>query len=251
MVNASLGIFLEPHKVYMRERGRTPSPNSVRRTDSSGTKSLTSLPSSRTSSLSDVSKQEEGLQSVTAADVPAPPRDNAIAGSMASASGKSLGRFFSTYTKGFLVDMPMAAAEGFRAVPRLWGDEVEDYGRVTDWKSGATVAGKTFIQGIGDGFRDIAMQPVEGGRKEGAWGAIKGVAKGSSSLVTKTVGGSLGLVAYPGQGIAKSLFSLAHAGTGKKIAAARRVDGAIHAEIANASTRAMIVDHYHGMVRPH
>ena len=81
---------------------------------------------------------------------------------MALASSKSLGKFFSSYTKGVLVDMPLATAEGFRSLPRLWGDEVADYGKVTDWKSGAVVAGKSFALGIGHGFRDLALQPAEG-----------------------------------------------------------------------------------------
>lgn len=51
------------------------------------------------------------------------------------------------------------------------------------------------------------------------------MAEGSGSLVTKTMGGGLGLIAYPGQGIAKSLWTLAHGETGKKIMAAKQTGG--------------------------
>jgi hypothetical protein len=86
---------------------------------------------------------------------------------MALASGKSLGKLFSAYTKGLLVDMPLATAEGFHALPRLWGDQVPDYGSVTNVQSGFAVAGKSLFLGMGHGFRDLARQPAEGMAKEG------------------------------------------------------------------------------------
>lgn len=141
--------------------------------------------------------------------------------------------------------MPLAAAEGFRSLPRLWGDEVADYGKVTDWKSGAVVAGKSFALGIGDGFKDLARQPAEGMAKEGAWGAFKGVAKGSGSLLSKTVSGSLGLIAYPGQGITKSLWTWTHGETGKKVVEARRVEGRWKAEGAGDGVRQAVLRGYY------
>ena len=164
---------------------------------------------------------------------------------MALASSKSLGKFFSSYTKGVLVDMPLATAEGFRSLPRLWGSEVPSYGTVTDWKSGAVVAGKSFALGIGHGFRDLALQPAEGMAKEGAWGAIKGVGKGTGSLVSKTLTGSLGLVAYPGQGITKSLWALTHGETGKRVVEARRVEGKWRAGSADERTRHAVLREYY------
>jgi len=61
---------------------------------------------------------------------------------MALASAKSFGRLTGGFFKGTVVDLPLAVAEGFRAVPRMWGEEVQEYGKVTNWKSGGTVAGK-------------------------------------------------------------------------------------------------------------
>jgi hypothetical protein len=45
-------------------------------------------------------------------------------------------------TKGMLVDMPLALAEGMKNVPRLYGEEVPDHGKVADWQSGGKVAAK-------------------------------------------------------------------------------------------------------------
>lgn len=40
-----------------------------------------------------------------------------------------------------------------------------------------------------------------------------------------TIAAALGLVAYPGQGIYKSIYASTHGGTSKKIAIARREEG--------------------------
>jgi hypothetical protein len=45
------------------------------------------------------------------------------------------------------------------------------------------------VYGLGEGFTDIFVQPYKGARKEGAVGALKGVGKGTVSLMTKTTSG--------------------------------------------------------------
>jgi hypothetical protein len=164
---------------------------------------------------------------------------------MALASGKSMGRFFTSYSQGFFVDMPLAAAEGFRSLPRLWGDEIKDYGKVTNVQSGFLVAAKSFGLGIGDAVRDLGRQPAEGMAKEGAWGALKGVAKGTGGLLSKTASGSLGLVAYPGQGIAKSLWALTHGEAGKRVIEARRLEGLWRAGNVDDNVRHTVLRGYY------
>lgn len=110
----------------------------------------------------------------------------AVAG---SASG--VGGFFHHFSKGMLVDMPLAAAEGLRAVPKLYGSEVPDHGRVTDWKTGAVVACKTFGYSMTHGFADVVNEPLTGAKKEGAVGAVKGVGKGLVNMTTKVSSGTL------------------------------------------------------------
>lgn len=114
-----------------------------------------------------------------------------VAGKMAAASGKAFGDFTLNGFKAATVDIPLACSEGLKNVPALYGDKVRDNGRVTDWKSGAIVGGKSFMYGMGEGLTDIFVQPYRGAQKEGAVGALKGVGKGTVSLITKTGSGTL------------------------------------------------------------
>ncbi|KAL0934371.1 UDP-glucose,sterol transferase [Colletotrichum truncatum] len=148
-----------------------------------------------------------------------------MAGKVAGASAKSIGKLGPTAAKGMLVDIPLAITEGMRAVPKHFGTEVRDHGRVTNAKSGAVVAGKTFAWGFVDGLSDLVMEPVRGANNEGALGAFKGLGKGAASLVTKSGAGMFGLFAYPSAGIAKSLRSAVHSGTRKAIAKEKHVEG--------------------------
>lgn len=150
---------------------------------------------------------------------------SSMAGQVVGASAKSVGMIGTTAAKGMLVDIPLAITEGMRSVPRHFGTEVRDHGRVTDAKSGAVVAGKTFAWGFVDGLSDLVMEPVRGASKGGAVGAFTGFGKGAASLVTKSGAGMFGLLAYPSAGIAKSLRSAVHSGTRKTVEKERLVEG--------------------------
>ncbi|KAK6837332.1 hypothetical protein RU639_001540 [Aspergillus parasiticus] len=139
------------------------------------------------------------------------------AGAALAASSKSLGKFVGHAYKGAVVDIPLAATKGLRSVPRLYGEEVRDLGPVRGWKSGIAVGGKSFLQGVAGGLTDIVVQPYKGARDEGALGAATGLAKGTISTMTKLGSGMLGLVAYPGQGICKSIQNMGRAGTRRQI----------------------------------
>lgn len=112
------------------------------------------------------------------------PALEALAG---SASG--VGGFFKYFFKGMLVEMPLAATEGLRSLPALYGVEVREIGKVTGWRSGAVVAGRNLQYGVQDGFTDFVREPLEGGRNTGALGALKGVGKGSVSMLSKVSSG--------------------------------------------------------------
>jgi hypothetical protein len=45
------------------------------------------------------------------------------------------------------------------------------------------------MYGMGEGLSDIFVQPYKGAQKEGTLGAVKGVGKGTVSLITKTGSG--------------------------------------------------------------
>ncbi|KAH6691488.1 hypothetical protein F5X68DRAFT_267652 [Plectosphaerella plurivora] len=152
-------------------------------------------------------------------------KQGSMAGKVAGASAKSIGMLGPTAAKGMLVDIPLAITEGLRAVPSHFGTKSRDHGKVTDSKSGAVVAGKTFAWGFVDGLSDLVMEPVRGGAKEGAMGVVKGAGKGAVSLVAKSGAGMFGLFAYPSAGIAKSIRAATHGGTKKAIGQARRGEG--------------------------
>ncbi|OBT66689.1 hypothetical protein VE03_03955 [Pseudogymnoascus sp. 23342-1-I1] len=156
-----------------------------------------------------------------------PPSSNAqVAGNMALASARSVGRVNSSLFKGTMIDVPLALTEGLRATPKLYGEAVPDHDPITDWKSGAKVAGKEFVGGFGGGLNDFFVKPFEAAKKDGAKGFFVGMGKGSIALPAKLGSSTLGLVAYSGQGIYKSIYASTHGGTGKKIATARREEGA-------------------------
>ncbi|RSL41506.1 hypothetical protein CEP53_012720 [Fusarium sp. AF-6] len=148
-----------------------------------------------------------------------------LAGRMAGASAKSIGKLGPTALKCMVVDIPLALTEGLKAVPHAYGGNVRDHGPVTDAKSGMVVAGKTFAWGFIDGLSDIVTEPYNGAKKEGALGAFKGLGKGAMSLVTKSGAGMFGVLAYPSAGISKSLRTAVHSSTRKAIAQALREEG--------------------------
>lgn len=152
-------------------------------------------------------------------------RKGASAGDLAAASALSVASFAPRAVKGMMVDIPLALTEGLRGVPGLYGEKVRDNGAVTNWKSGATVAGKTFAFGFMDGMSDVVMKPYQGAKKEGVLGFTKGVGKGSVSLVANSGAAMFGLLAYTGAGIAKSVRSATHTKTKKSIEDARRAEG--------------------------
>ncbi|KAM6507175.1 hypothetical protein FALCPG4_018557 [Fusarium falciforme] len=148
-----------------------------------------------------------------------------LAGRMAGASAKSIGKIGPTALKGMVVDIPLAITEGLKSVPHHYGGNVRDHGPVMNAKSGIVVAGKTFAWGFIDGISDVVTQPYKGARKEGALGAVKGLGKGVMSLATKSGAGMFGVFAYPSAGISKSLRTAVHSSTRKVIAQERHEEG--------------------------
>lgn len=154
----------------------------------------------------------------------------ATAGRMATVGAKGFGKFNMALFKGAIVDVPLAAAEGFRAVPKLYGEEVKDHGEVTDIQSGFGKAGKNFAFGMYDGFSDLFVRPYEDAKKDGARGFAKGIGKGFLGFTSKTASAAVGIVAYPGEGICKSIRHAVHSGSRRDIKARKLVEGAYLAQ---------------------
>ncbi|KAL6232331.1 hypothetical protein BDW75DRAFT_22879 [Aspergillus navahoensis] len=214
MVKSTADIFLRPYKEYQDlHRGR---PQSGHRpvTDAS----TPPAPRSLSTPPPDTITQQPP-------DSTTNPSTIRTTSTIATASAKSIGKVLTTYFKGTMVDIPLATAEGLRAVPRLYGEDVKEHKPVKDWKSGMIVGCTSFSQGMVDGLTGIVMQPYKGAKEEGALGAVKGFAKGALGGAASVGSAALGLVAYPGQGICKSIHSSVRSKTRKAVIKARHREG--------------------------
>jgi hypothetical protein len=235
MVEATGGIVVKPYQEFQHSY-------------SSG-----SIPLSPTSFTSDagsyqVEKDDKG-EGTSTGIVAAPRSGMSTAGAMAAASGKSIGAIITSSMKGTMVDIPLAVTEGLRGVPKMYGEEVKDYGQVTDWKSGALVAGKTFAFAIPEGIADLVVQPYKGAKEDGVIGFTKGIGKGAMNLAVKTQAGVLGLVAYPSQGIYKSIRASAHEKTGKGLIKSRHEEGKWLLSLEQGLLTARVIAAYDELLR--
>ncbi|KKA30686.1 hypothetical protein TD95_004632 [Thielaviopsis punctulata] len=146
-------------------------------------------------------------------------KSTTVAATAAAANG--LVGMTTSLTKGALVDIPLALTEGLKNTPRLYGDTVRENQPVTGIKKGCTVAAKNFGVGMYEGITDIVTKPVQGAKKEGALGFIKGVGKGSVNMVVKPYSAMFGLLAYPSQGVYQSVKSMRQSSLRHSIEAGR------------------------------
>ncbi|KAJ5424558.1 Glycosyl transferase family 28 [Penicillium cf. griseofulvum] len=228
MLLSTADMIYNPYKEY--KRGRSPNPSAR----DSQAMALPSRPFSREPSSTIISAADNtnphnylSASVEPGAETGPDRRRNGfyVAGSMAGATMKGFGKFTGSYFKGVVVDIPHAAAEGFRQVPRMYGETPKDYGAIQDWKSGAIVGGRNFVDGMTDGFTGLFTQPVNGAREEGALGAVKGFAKGTIGLASKVPSAGIGLVAYPFQGITKSIEAAFRSQSRKAMVKARLKSG--------------------------
>ncbi|OHF02410.1 UDP-glucose,sterol transferase [Colletotrichum orchidophilum] len=120
-------------------------------------------------------------------------------------------------TDGLLVDIPLAVSEGLRAVLNLHGEPVRKHDAVKRFRSGVSVAGKTFCQDMKGGLTEIFIHTYTGKKEQGAPGAAKGFGMDVVSLVTKSTASTFGLVSYPAQGIYRSIWTASYADTRSSI----------------------------------
>ncbi|RAL15750.1 putative sterol glucosyltransferase [Aspergillus homomorphus CBS 101889] len=224
MLKSSGGMLYKPYMEYKRSRSPRPSSNSANRNNPRASSSTASIDHSSTSESNTQYPADGRIVKETL------PGSLATAGNIAGVTLKEFGKFTSSYFKGVVVDIPHATAEGFRQVPRLYGEQPKDYGTVKDWRTGAVMGGRNFVDGMADGFTGLFTQPIKGAKEEGVLGAVKGLAKGTIGLATRVPSAGIGLVAYPFHGIAKTIEGLAKSKTKKAIVNARLRDGLYIAE---------------------
>jgi hypothetical protein len=86
---------------------------------------------------------------------------------------------------GSLVSIPYAFTEGFRNIPRLYGEDIRDIVKIRDWKSGIVSGAIVVVFGVVDSVTGVFVLPYKGAQQQGGIGALKSVGKGFAGLTTK------------------------------------------------------------------
>ncbi|KAJ4479995.1 glycosyltransferase family 1 protein [Lentinula aciculospora] len=94
--------------------------------------------------------------------------------------------------------------EGFHNMPKLYGSDVRQPGKVTDFSTGVKEAGKGLFYGYYDGITGLVREPWQGAQKGGFMGAVKGAGRSFINATMRPAAGIVGVVANPIQGAWKS-----------------------------------------------
>ncbi|KAH9863876.1 hypothetical protein J1614_009808 [Plenodomus biglobosus] len=130
-----------------------------------------------------------------------------LAESMESAvdTGKGLARIVGAGFKSPM-DFSLGIAKGFHNVPKLYGAEVRQVDKVTDFQSGLRTAAKEFGFGLYDGITGIVTDPYKGAKKEGGIGFVKGVGRGIMSVPFRVIGGAWSVPGYAMKGLYQEMI---------------------------------------------
>ncbi|KAF2743049.1 glycosyltransferase family 1 protein [Sporormia fimetaria CBS 119925] len=99
------------------------------------------------------------------------------------------------------MDFTLNVAKGFHNVPRLYGQEVRQVDKVTDFQSGVKTAAKEFGLGFYEGLSGLVTDPYQGAKKEGGIGFIKGVGRGIAGVPLRVMGGVFAVPGYAMKGL--------------------------------------------------
>ncbi|KAF2450446.1 glycosyltransferase family 1 protein [Karstenula rhodostoma CBS 690.94] len=155
-------------------------------------------------------------------------------------TGKGVGRIVGAGFKSPL-DFSMNVAQGFHNVPKLYGGEVRQVDKVTDFQSGLKVAAKQFGFGLYDGIAGIVTDPYKGAKKEGGLGFVKGVGRGIFSVPFRVMGGAWSVPAYAMKGLYQEMLKNQGSGVQNYIIAARISQGYDEASTLSPTEKADIV----------
>ncbi|KAK4687648.1 hypothetical protein P7C73_g2470, partial [Tremellales sp. Uapishka_1] len=99
-----------------------------------------------------------------------------------------------------LMNIVMSVHEGMANIPQLMGSSSREAGKVDDFSSGVKEGGKGLFFGYWDGITGLVKEPIEGAKKEGAMGALKGIGRSYVNATVRPAIGILGVMALPLQG---------------------------------------------------
>ncbi|MCJ1438511.1 hypothetical protein MMC27_007901 [Xylographa pallens] len=160
-------------------------------------------------------------------------------------AGKGVGRLVGAGLKSPM-DFTLSLAKGFHNAPKLYGDQsVRQSDRITGFQSGIRAAGKEFGFGFYDGITGLVTQPLEGAKKEGMAGLIKGFAKGIGGVVLKPGAAIWGIPGYTFKGIYKELQKHLGASVQNYVIAARTAQGYEDWRVSTQEERLGVVSRWH------
>ena len=139
-------------------------------------------------------------------------------------TGKGVSKIVSAGFKSPM-DFTHGLAKGFHNAPKLYGDNVRKNEPITDFRSGIMAASKEFGYGFYDGITGLVTQPLDGAKKEGAAGFVKGFGKGIGGIVFKPGAAIFGIPAYTMKGVYKELQQHMGSSVQNYIIAARTAQG--------------------------
>ncbi|TRM59795.1 glycosyltransferase family 1 protein [Schizophyllum amplum] len=97
--------------------------------------------------------------------------------------------------------------EGFANLPKLYGSQVRKPKQVKGFMSGVKEGGKGLFYGYYDGITGLVTEPLEGAKKEGFMGAVKGAGRSFVNATMKPAAGIVGVVGLPLQGMFRAMQS--------------------------------------------
>ncbi|KAG9188368.1 isoleucyl-tRNA synthetase [Alternaria panax] len=139
-------------------------------------------------------------------------------------TGKGLARIIGASFKSPM-DFSLNVAKGFHNVPKLYGAEVRQVDKVTDFQSGMRTAAKEFGYGLYDGITGIVTDPYKGAKKEGGIGFVKGVGRGIMSVPFRVMGGAWSVPGYAMKGLYQEMVKSKGKSVQNYIIAARIAQG--------------------------
>ncbi|WVQ94968.1 hypothetical protein IAU59_002059 [Kwoniella sp. CBS 9459] len=98
-------------------------------------------------------------------------------------------------------------SQGMDNIPKLIGSSSRERGKVSDFESGVREGAKGVFYGYWDGITGLVTEPVEGAKKEGFVGAIKGMGRSYINATARPAAGIMGAMSLPLRGAAKSFRS--------------------------------------------
>ncbi|KAK4964135.1 hypothetical protein LTR66_012461 [Elasticomyces elasticus] len=198
-------------------------------------------PSSRSNSCSRTTSLSRSSSPQRSATTGGAKRESSFGLEAALGTGRGVSRMVGAGLKSPM-DFTMGIARGFHNAPKLYGDEsVRKADQITDFRSGLKAATKEFGFGFYDGITGLVTQPIEGAKKGGAAGFLKGFGKGIGGLVLKPGAAIWGIPGYTFKGIYKEIQQRLGSSVQNYIIAARTAQGFDEWHHSSSHERADIV----------